>query len=267
MASAVHERYSRGLDPIIIEIEDLVTYYGDTLVIDRVSCAVRRGEIFVVIGGSGCGKTTLLRHMTGLLRPVSGAIRYEGVDITKLDEEELARVQRTIGIAFQSSGLFNSMTVGENIALPLREYGNVDKDLIDAIIRFKLSLVGLGDAAGLLPEELSGGMRKRAGLARAIAVDPPVVFFDEPSAGLDPIMASGLDDLILDLNRMLGLTFVIVTHELESIRKIASSVLMLDRGKAIFYGTVDEAERSQVARVRQFFERRPDEFITQRNIG
>jgi len=251
---------------VLIEVEGLVTHYGETLVLDHVSCSIRRGQVFLIIGGSGCGKTTLLKHMTGLLRPTSGAICYSGVDITKLNEEELAQVQRTIGIAFQSSGLFNSMTVGDNVALPLREYGHVDKKLIDAMVRFKLSLVGMAHAQHLMPEELSGGMRKRAGLARAIAVDPPVVFFDEPSAGLDPIMASGLDELVLDMRKLLGITFVIVTHELDSIRKVADRVLMLERGKAIFVGTVAEAERSDVPRVRQFFERRPDEFIAQRTI-
>lgn len=250
----------------LIEVDDLVTHYGDTLVLDHVSCRIKRGEIFVIIGGSGCGKTTLLKHMTGLLRPTSGAIRYAGRDITKLDEDELAQVQRTIGIAFQSSGLFNSMTVGDNVALPLKEYGHVDKRMLDSLVRLKLSLVGLAAAQHLTPDELSGGMRKRAGLARAIALDPPVVFFDEPSAGLDPIMASGLDDLVLNLRNLLGITFVIVTHELDSIRKVADRILMLDLGKALFLGTLDEAERVDVPRLRQFFERRADEFITQRNI-
>ena len=249
----------------IIEVKDLVTHYGDTLVLDNVSASVQRGEIFLIIGGSGCGKTTLLKHMTGLLRPTSGSIIYRGVDITKLDEEQLALVQRTFGIAFQSSGLFNSMTVGDNVALPVREYGHVDEKLVDAIVRLKLSLVGLAAAQHLLPDELSGGMRKRAGLARAIALDPPLVYFDEPSAGLDPIIASGLDDLILELRRLLGITFVIVTHELESIRKVADRVMMLDRGKVLFTGTVADAENSGVDRVRQFFERRPDEYIMQRN--
>jgi len=251
---------------VLIEVEDLITHYGETKVLDRVSCTVRQGEVFVILGGSGCGKTTLLKHMTGLLRPTSGAIRYGGVDITAMDEDELSRVQRTIGIAFQSSGLFNSMTVGENVALPLREYGDMGEVLIDAVVRMKLSLVGLADAQHLLPAELSGGMRKRAGLARAIALDPPVVFFDEPSAGLDPIMASGLDDLVLDLRRLLGITFVIVTHELDSIRKVADRILMLDRGVTTFSGTVEEADRCALPRVRQFFERRADEFITQRSI-
>ncbi len=249
---------------ILIEVHNLIAHYGETLVLDGISFTVKRVEIFVVIGGSGCGKTTLLKHMTALLRPTSGSVIYDGADITKMDEEQCAKVQRNIGIAFQSGGLFNSMTVGDNVALPLREYGGSDEDLIHAIVRLKLGMVGLGAAEHLMPGELSGGMRKRAGLARAIALDPPVIYFDEPSAGLDPIMASGLDDLILNLNRLSGITFIIVTHELESIRKIADRVLMLDQGKEIFLGTVEEALTSPVERVRQFFERRADDFIVQR---
>jgi phospholipid/cholesterol/gamma-HCH transport system ATP-binding protein len=253
------------MNDTLIEVVDLVMRYGDTLVLDHVSCAIRRGEIFVIIGGSGCGKTTLLKNMTGLLRPTSGHIFYSGKDITTMDEEELAAIQRTIGIAFQSSGLFNSMTVGENVALPLREYGHMEERLIDAVVRLKLSLVGMAAAQYLMPDELSGGMCKRAGLARAIALDPPVVFFDEPSTGLDPIIAAGLDDLILNLRKLLGITFVIVTHELDSIRKVADRVLMIDLGQVLFTGTAAEAEHAPVPRVRQFFERRADEFIMQRN--
>ncbi len=182
-----------------------------------------------------------------------------------MDEEELSSVQQQIGIAFQSSGLFNSMTVGDNIAMPMREYGNVEEKLIRPLVRMKLSLVGLAHAEHHMPSELSGGMRKRAGLARAIALDPPLVYFDEPSAGLDPIMASGLDALIPELRRLLGITFVIVTHELDSIRKTADRVLMLDRGKVVFLGTLEEVDRSDNPRVRQFFERRPDEHIAGRN--
>ncbi|HIJ73053.1 MAG TPA: ATP-binding cassette domain-containing protein [Candidatus Hydrogenedentes bacterium] len=244
-----------------IEVRDLVAHYDETLVLAGVSFAVRRGEVFVIVGGSGCGKTTLLKHMTGLLTPTSGAVYCSGQNITEMNEDELARMQRGIGIAFQSSGLFNSMTVGDNVALPLREYGGVEERLVQAIVRLKLSLVGLAGAEHMMPEELSGGMRKRAGLARAIALDPPVVYFDEPSAGLDPIIAAGLDDLILDLRGLLGITFVIVTHELDSIRKVADRLLMLDRGKEIFLGTLAEAEACDVGRVRQFFERRADEFI------
>ncbi len=254
------------MNDTIIEVQDLVTHYGETLVLDHVSCRITKGEIFVIIGGSGCGKTTLLKHLTGLLQPTSGRILFLGSDIAGMDEDELSKMQRNIGIAFQSSGLFNSMTVGDNVALPLREYGEMDENLIDSIVRLKLSLVGLAAAQHLMPDELSGGMRKRAGLARAIALDPPVVYFDEPSSGLDPIMASGLDDLILNLRKLLGITFVIVTHELDSIRKVADRVIMLDRGSAIFTGTIEEAESTTVPRVRQFFERRADDFIMQRNI-
>ena len=252
---------------ILIEVDNLVTHYGETLVLNGVSLQVHRGEVFVVIGGSGCGKTTLLKHMTGLLFPTSGSIRYRGEDITHMTEERLASLQQTIGIAFQSGALFNSMTVGDNVALPLREYTKMPEPLIDGIVRLKLSLVGLAAAQHMMPADLSGGMRKRAGLARAMALDPPVIYFDEPSAGLDPITAAGLDDLILDLNHLMGSTFIIVTHELDSIRKIADRIVMLDRGVVIFTGTVEEAERSSQARVRQFFDRQADEFIKQHSIG
>lgn len=251
----------------IIEVRNLVTYYGETKVLDDISFSVRRGEIFVIIGGSGCGKTTLLKHMCGLLRPAKGEIIYQGENIAALDEDRLALMQRSIGIAFQSSGLINSMTIGDNVALPLREYGNMDEKLINAVVRMKLGLVGLGAAQYLMPSELSGGMKKRAGLARALALDPPLVFFDEPSAGLDPIMASGLDDLLINLNRLLGSTFVLVTHELDSIRKVADQILMLDKGVVVFHGTLEDVDSSREDRVRQFFERRADEFIAQRNIS
>ncbi|MFO7973354.1 MAG: ABC transporter ATP-binding protein [Candidatus Hydrogenedentota bacterium] len=249
----------------LIEVRNLVAHYGEKLILDDVSLEVPKGEIFVVIGGSGCGKTTLLKHMTGLLTPTSGHVLYSGTDITLMDEDRLSEVQRHIGIAFQSGALFNSLTVGENVALPMREYTDMEEELIQAAVLLKLSLVGLSAAKDLLPAELSGGMKKRAGLARAIALDPPIVYFDEPSAGLDPIMASGLDNLILDLKRLLGITFIIVTHELESIKKIADHVLMLDGGKAVFQGAVEEAQHSPNERVRQFFERKPDAYIVQYN--
>lgn len=251
----------------IIEIRDLVTHYGETLILNGINLDVYRGEVLAIIGGSGSGKSTLLKHMIGLLQPTSGQIFFEGRDITKLDEEELAKMQRGIGISFQSSGLLNSMSVAENVALPLREYGYADEKLIDSIVRLKLSMVGLPHAGDLLPDELSGGMKKRAGLARAIAVDPPVLFFDEPSAGLDPIMAAGLDELILDLKQLLGITIVIVTHELDSIRLVADRIVMLDRGKIIFTGSVKDVEKTDIDRVRQFFAREADAFITQRNVS
>jgi phospholipid/cholesterol/gamma-HCH transport system ATP-binding protein len=251
----------------IIEVRNIVAHYGDFCVLDDVSFAVKQGEVFLIIGSSGCGKTTLLKHMCGLLAPTSGEIVFQGENIVTMDEDELSAMQRKIGIAFQTSGLFNSMTIGDNVAMPLREYGDMKEKLISAVVRMKLGLVGLADAVDKMPSELSGGMRKRAGLARAIAMDPPLVYFDEPSAGLDPIMASGLDELILRLKKLLGLTFVIVTHELDSIRTIADRILMLDKGKAIFLGTMNEAEKSDHLRVRQFFERRPDESIMQRTTA
>lgn len=250
----------------IIEVDHLVTHYGETKILDDVTFDVSTGSVFVILGGSGCGKTTLLKHMAGLLKPTSGTIKLQGEDITSLDEHELAKIQQGFGIAFQSGGLFNSMTVGENVALPMREFGGVDRSLIPSLVRLKLSLVGMGDAVNLMPSELSGGMKKRAGLARAIALDPPVIFFDEPSAGLDPIMAAGLDELILELRDLLGITFVIVTHELDSIRTIADEILMLDKGVVIYNGTVDGVENSGVQRAVQFFAREPDDAITQRNI-
>lgn len=257
---------SSNQNDILVEVKNLVTHYGETRVLDDVSLDIYRGEIFVIIGGSGCGKSTLLKHMCGLLKATEGQINYGGVDISGMDETELGKIQQGFGIAFQSSGLFNSMTVGDNVAMPLAEFGNVDEALIEPMVRMKLSMVGLADAQHLLPSELSGGMRKRAGLARAIAIDPPLVYFDEPSAGLDPIMAAGLDELILSLRRLIGLTFVIVTHELESITAIADRILMLDLGRVIFYGSKDEALSSEDPRVKQFFSRQPDEHISQRNI-
>lgn len=245
----------------IIEVKDLVTHYGEKKVLDHVSCEVFEREVFVIVGGSGSGKTTLLKHITGLLKPSSGQILFRGQDIAALDEDQLAKVQQGIGIAFQNSGLFNSMTIGDNVALPLREYGHMDEELIKATVGLKLSLVGLAGTEHLMPDELSGGMRKRAGLARAIALDPPIVFFDEPSAGLDPITAAGLDELVLNIRNLMGITFVIVTHELDSIKKVADRLMMLERGQQVFTGTVAEAETSSVSRVLQFFERRPDEHI------
>jgi phospholipid/cholesterol/gamma-HCH transport system ATP-binding protein len=249
----------------LIAVREMSAAYGDTTILEDVSFEVHPGEIFVILGSSGCGKTTLLKHMAGLMQPVSGAVLVNGEDIVEMDEDALARVKQGAGIAFQSGALFNSMTVGENVALPMREYGDVAPDLVAPLVRLKLSLVGLANWEHSLPSQLSGGMRKRAGLARALAVDPPVVYFDEPSAGLDPIMASGLDELILDLKHTLGVTFVIVTHELESIKTIADRVLMLDRGKVIFLGTIQNALASNQPRVRQFFERRPDRLIGQRD--
>jgi len=245
-------------------VSDLAAHYGERLIFEEVSFMVRRGEIMVILGSSGCGKTTLLKNIIGLHPPTRGSVRLLGSEITEIDEEEMAGLLCRVGVSFQFGGLFNSMTVGENIALPIRERGGVDEETIRELVRMKLALVGLAEFRELMPSELSGGMRKRAGFARALALDPEIVFFDEPSAGLDPIMAAGLDQLILDLQRLLGITVVIVTHELASIRTVADRALMLDRGRVIFFGTQEEAMAAEHERVRQFFDRRPDAAIAGR---
>jgi phospholipid/cholesterol/gamma-HCH transport system ATP-binding protein len=250
----------------IIKVRDLVASYGKKLVLDRISFDVYPGEIFVIIGASGGGKTTLLKLMAGLLKPDSGEISLWANNIIKMDEEELAGVLRKIGIAFQSGALFNSMSVARNVGLPLEEYGQMDDELKDILVRMKLSLVGLGDYGYLMPAQLSGGMKKRVGFARAIAMDPEIVFFDEPSSGLDPIMAAGMDRLILHIRRLTDSTMIVVTHELSSIHTVADRILMLDRGRVIFSGTVTEAEESSHPRVRQFFDRQPDKRIEPREV-
>lgn len=242
---------------VILRAEQLEVRYGDYVVLEDVSFEVYEREIFLIVGGSGCGKTTLLKSLCGLLKPTKGRIFIMGKEVSQLDEEQWEEVLRRIGIAFQSSGLINSMTVGENVALPLKEFGMNSQVILDEVVRIKLSLVGLAGVEHKMPEELSGGMKKRAGLARALALDPPLVFFDEPSAGLDPIIASELDELILDLRMLLNTTFVIVSHELESIKKIADRVLMLDGGRVIYCGSLNEIQYSDNPKVHQFFERRP----------
>jgi phospholipid/cholesterol/gamma-HCH transport system ATP-binding protein len=242
----------------LIAVEHLVAHYGARLILDDISFTVQAGEILVVLGGSGSGKSTLLKHMVGLLQPTAGTVRYWGRDLVQMEEDERAALLQHVGISFQSGGLFNSLTLADNVALPLREHTHFDEATIQALVRMKLSLVGLADAGYLLPGELSGGMRKRAGVARALALDPEILYFDEPSAGLDPITAAGLDQMILALRRLLGLTLVVITHELASIQTLADRALMLDKGKIIFLGPLAEVAHSPHPRVRQFFERQPD---------
>ncbi|HKE01099.1 MAG TPA: ATP-binding cassette domain-containing protein [Planctomycetota bacterium] len=242
----------------VLEIDDLVAGYGERPVLDGVSLALRRGEILVLVGASGSGKSTLLKHAIGLLAPESGSVRFFGRDIVPMDEEERSEVLSRIGVSFQSSGLFNSLTVAENVALPLRERGSIDDETTAAVVRLKLSLVGLEGTEERMPHELSGGMRKRVSVARAIALDPEILFFDEPTAGLDPILSADLDVLTLRLRDLLGISCVVVTHELDSIRMLADRVVMLDGGKVVFEGTREEIDRSKDPRVRQFFDRVPD---------
>ena len=246
----------------LIEVEHLRAQYGERVILEDISFTVQQGEILVILGGSGSGKSTLLKHMIGLLEPTAGAVRYWGRDLVSMQEDERAELLKRIGISFQSGGLFNSLTLAENVALPLRERGGLDEAIIQALVRMKLSLVGLAEAGYLMPGELSGGMRKRAGVARALALDPEILFFDEPSAGLDPITAAGLDHMILTLRRLLGLTLVVITHELASIRTVADRALMLDQGNIIFLGTLAEVGDSSHPRVQQFFQRQPDTVLS-----
>lgn len=213
----------------VITVKNLTARFGDNLVFEHVNFDVYKGEVLVIVGESGCGKSTLLKIMIGLQKPAEGEILYQGTDITRADEDDLNRYRREIGVLFQSAALFSSMTIKENIALPLTEYTNLDAHAVDAVIKMKLGMVNLSGYENHYPVELSGGMKKRAGIARAMALDPRILYFDELSAGLDPVTAVELDDLIIKTNEALGTTMLIVTHELESIYKIAHRVLMLDK--------------------------------------
>jgi phospholipid/cholesterol/gamma-HCH transport system ATP-binding protein len=251
-------------DFFILTVENLTARFGDTTVFSNVNFRVKRGEVLVIAGESGCGKSTLLKAMIGLQKPASGRVIFRGADILGADEEALNRYRRNIGVLFQSSALFSSMTIRENIALPLQEYTDLDSETIDLIVKMKLSMVNLAGYGNHYPSELSGGMKKRAGIARAMALDPIILFFDELSAGLDPVTAAELDELIIKTNEALGATMVIVTHELESIFKISDRIIMLDKsaGGIIAEGNpVEMKERATDPRVRNFFLRQVSEAV------
>ena len=248
-------------DEAIIRVEELVAGYGDVRIFDRVSFEVRRGEVFVILGGSGCGKSTLLKNMIGLHRPFSGRVSIDGDDIVAADGEARLRILRKIGVMYQQGALFGSMTLLQNIQLPMEEFTDLPREAMDRIAKSKLKLVQLEGTHGRFPAEISGGMRKRAAIARAMALDPEILFLDEPSAGLDPLTSAELDDTILRLARTLGITFVIVTHELPSIYKIADRVIMLDKAKKGIVATGAPAElrdHCEIEWVRRFFRRETD---------
>jgi phospholipid/cholesterol/gamma-HCH transport system ATP-binding protein len=239
----------------IIEVRDLVAHYGTQQILHDISLDVYPGEIMVIMGSSGSGKTTLLSHMLGLSRPTSGCIRLLGEDISQLNDRQLNDLRKQIGVTFQGGALFSSLTVAQNVQLPLREHTRLDESTIQIMTRMKLEVVNLAGFEHFMPSELSGGMVKRAAVARAIAMDPKLLFFDEPSAGLDPVVSAGLDDLILRLRRAMNITIVVVTHELQSAFKIADRITMLDRGRVVITGNVDEVRAAKDQHMQNLFNR------------
>jgi len=242
----------------IISIRDLVVEYDGRRVLDGLNLDIEPGETMVLLGGSGSGKSTLLRQIIGLERPQSGSVIVKGVDITRCTPAELKQVRHSIGVAFQSAALFNSLSVADNVALPLREHTRLAPSIIDLMVWMKLAVVGLGDFGKLLPQELSGGMKKRGAVARALALDPEILVLDEPSAGLDPIVAAELDELILLLKEAFQMTLIVVTHELPSAFRIADRIAMLHQGKFVMVGAKEEIRASQDPLVRHFLDRVPE---------
>jgi phospholipid/cholesterol/gamma-HCH transport system ATP-binding protein len=241
----------------VIEVNDLVAHYGSRKILDQISMQVESGEIMIIMGGSGSGKSTLLRHLLALNKPTAGDVRLLGVDITRADADTVHDLRKRMGVAFQGGALFSSMTVGENIKLPLREHAKLDEATMNIMARLKLEVVNLAGFENLMPAQLSGGMIKRAAVARAIIMDPKLLFFDEPSAGLDPVVSAELDELILRLRDAMGMSIVVVTHELDSAFKIADRITVLDHGRILMTGTVDEVRNCDNARVQDLLNRRP----------
>jgi len=249
---------TNGSPSTVIEVQDLVTHYGDRLILQGITMEVREGEIMVIMGGSGSGKSTLLRHLMALETKTSGTMRILGQNIDELSALEFTELRKKLGVAFQGGALFSSLTVGENVMLPLYEHTDLDRKTMEIMARMKLEVVELGGFEDLMPAELSGGMIKRAAFARACVMDPRILFCDEPSAGLDPAVASALDDLILSLREAMGMSIVVVTHELDSAFKIADRITILDRGKILMIGTVDEVKNSSNERIYILLNRVPD---------
>lgn len=245
----------------VIEVESLVTHYGERRILDDISMNVLENEIMVIMGGSGSGKSTLLRHLMALEDKTSGRMKVLGRDIDELSRHEFLELRKKLGVAFQGGALFSSMTVGENVMLPLYEHTDLDRTTMEIMVRIKLEVVRLGGFETLMPSELSGGMVKRAAFARAIVMDPKILFCDEPSAGLDPVVSSALDELILDMRDALGMSIVVVTHELDSAFKIADRITILDRGRILMIGTPDEILNSSIERVQALLNREPEDDV------
>ncbi len=242
----------------VISLRNLRVDYGETEILHGIQFDVKAGETLVILGGSGSGKSTLLRTLVGLEKPKSGQIWINGQDIAAISNDELYEIRKRTGMSFQGSALFGSMTVGENVALPLREHTKLEDSTIEIMLRLKLEQVGLAGFEYHMPSQLSGGMKKRAAVARALAMDPEILFFDEPSAGLDPIIAAGIDQLILELKKAFHMTIIVVTHELASAFLIADRMVLIDKGNIVAIGTTEEMRSSTHPRVRQFLDRVPE---------
>ena len=245
----------------VIEVRDLVAHYGERKILDGVSMDVYAGEIMVIIGGSGSGKSTLLCHVVALEQGTSGTVKILGRDPATLDAKEALDLRKKIGVAFQGGALFSSMTVGENMMLPLYEHTVLDRTTMEIMVRLKLEVVGLAGFEDLMPAELSGGMVKRAAFARAVIMDPKILFCDEPSAGLDPVIAAALDDLLLRMREAMGMTIIVVTHELESAFRIADRITVLDQGRILLTGTTEELRETKSERIQNLLQRRTQEEI------
>ena len=237
---------------VLIKIENLQKNFGGRPVLKGINLDIYRGETMVIMGGSGCGKSTLLRHIIGAMKPDEGRVIFMGKDVNTLNEDGLNEIRKKFGMLFQSAALFDSMNVGQNIALPLKEHTQLDSKIINIIVKMKMELVGLRGFENLMPSMLSGGMRKRVGLARAIVMDPEVVFYDEPTAGLDPIMTAVIDKLVIDLSKKLNITSIVVTHDMKSVFRVADRIAMLHKGEVQQVGTPAEIEKSSNPIIRQF---------------
>ena len=247
----------------MISLRNLRVSYGEREILHGITLDVIRGETLVILGGSGSGKSTLLRTLVGLEKPSSGEIWLKGKNIAAISASEMDEIRKRIGVSFQGGALFGSMTVGENVALPLREHTKLEDSTIGIILRLKLDQVGLSGFENYMPSQLSGGMKKRAAVARALAMDPEILFFDEPSAGLDPIIAAGVDQLIIDLKKAFRMTIIVVTHELASAFLIADRMVLIDKGNVIAIGPTAEMRASAHPRVRQFFDRIAEPEVSQ----